>query len=298
MSLKGNKVAIDYCHDENQIIGYANKFSIDTGNLEASGALTPFKDSDRATEIVHKAGAGVPYEASINFGGDGIKIEEVEDPEETVEVNGRTFHGPITIIREWPLRGIAVCPYGADANTSTVFSGSDNTIEVKIMARKKKTDLPESETVLTETTTPETDEQTESVDSESANDTPEEDGDTPPVETGEDVAPAAETSDGDADIDPRTGKPMQHSEAKTGQDFLDRFGDSGGVWFAKGNTWEEAGALFEQQQADTIAALESKLSIRGGDGEPDPVPFSKGETSETGKTGMAGKIRIAGKKYT
>ena len=296
MALKGNKVAIDYIHDENQIIGYANKFAIDTGNLEASGALTPFKDSDRATEIIHKAGEGVPYEASINFGGDGIKVEEIEDPEETVKVNGRTFHGPITIIREWPLRGIAVCPYGADANTSTNLSGSQQEIEVSIMATKKKKNQEPDETVLTETATPETDEQTESVESESANDTPEEAGDTPAVETGEEAAPAAETSEEAADIDPRTGKPMQHSEAKTGQDFLERFGDDGGVWFAQGKTWEEAILLHELQQDAKIVELEKRLANRS-EGESSPVDFSKAEKSEVGKTGLAGKIRIAGKKY-
>jgi hypothetical protein len=92
--------------------------------MEVSGALVPYKENDRASEIIFKMGQGVPYESSINFGGDGIKVEEVPDGE-SVEVNGAQFSGPGIVIREWPLRGVAVCPYGADMNTnSNTFSTS------------------------------------------------------------------------------------------------------------------------------------------------------------------------------
>lgn len=38
---------------------------------------------------------------------------------EIAPVNGYDFEGPGVIIREWPLRGVAICPYGADANTES-----------------------------------------------------------------------------------------------------------------------------------------------------------------------------------
>ena len=124
MQLHKPRIPIDYVHDSKEIVGYLNKFETETGDLVTSGALTPFKDSDRATEIIFKSRAGVPYEASINFGGDGIKIQEVNAGELTM-VNGSEFEGPGVVIREWPLRGVAVCPYGADMNTdSTVLSGN------------------------------------------------------------------------------------------------------------------------------------------------------------------------------
>jgi hypothetical protein len=68
MKLHKSRLAVDYCHDDKEIIGYLNKFDSTSGDLVTSGALIPFKDSDRATEIIHKMKAGVPYEASINFG--------------------------------------------------------------------------------------------------------------------------------------------------------------------------------------------------------------------------------------
>jgi hypothetical protein len=81
---------------------------------------------------------GVPYEASIFFGGDGIKIEEVGEGKMQT-VNGRQFDGPGVIIREWPLRGVAICPYGADQNTeSAAFAKGQTFTAVKVEPMRKE----------------------------------------------------------------------------------------------------------------------------------------------------------------
>jgi hypothetical protein len=139
MHLHKPRIPIDYLHDGNQVIGYLNKFDVASGDLVTSGALVPFKESDRATEIIHKSRAGVPYEASINFGGDGIKIEDVPEGH-TAQVNGFQFDGPGVIVREWPLRGVAICPYGADANTaSAVLSEKGKTFSASVIAAPEAT---------------------------------------------------------------------------------------------------------------------------------------------------------------
>src|SRR5690606_36622863 len=138
MRLSKQRVPIDYCHDDREVIGYANKFDSESGDLVVSGALTPWKENDRAAEIVHKQKAGVPYEASINFGGDGIVLERVSE-NMAVDVNGYKFAGPGVVVREWPLRGIAVCPYGADQNTSTTFSGAS-----EIAVQIREADMPKA----------------------------------------------------------------------------------------------------------------------------------------------------------
>jgi hypothetical protein len=144
MHLHKSRVAIDYVHDEKEIVGYLNKFDSSSGDLVTSGALVPFKDSDRATEIVHKMRAGVPYEASINFGGDGIKIEDV--PEGMVaQVNGYQFAGPGIIVREWPLRGVAICPYGADANTESASLSGDKSKTYTATVAKAEPNTKESD---------------------------------------------------------------------------------------------------------------------------------------------------------
>ncbi|MFA5423466.1 MAG: hypothetical protein WC374_06365 [Phycisphaerae bacterium] len=143
MHLSKSRIPIDYVHDSKEIVGYLNHFDTASGDLVTSGALVPFKESDRATEIIHKSRAGVPYEASINFGGDGIKVQEVGEKEIT-EVNGAQFEGPGIIIREWPLRGVAICPYGADANTSSsVLAENSKTFSASVVsAPEAKTKEP------------------------------------------------------------------------------------------------------------------------------------------------------------
>ena len=113
-----NRLPIDYAHNDSEVLGYLNHFDSSSGDLIASGAIIPFTEQDRASEVLFKMGEGVPYEASIFFGGDGIKLQQLAEGEVS-PVNGYDFEGPGVIIREWPLRGVAICPYGADAHTES-----------------------------------------------------------------------------------------------------------------------------------------------------------------------------------
>ena len=131
------RLTIDYAHNDNEVLGYLNHFDVTGGDLIASGALTPWRDDDRASEVIFKMREGVPYEASIFFGGDGIKIEEI-DENMVAQVNGREFAGPGVIIREWPLRGVAICPYGADQNTEASALAHGETVAVKMVATQAK----------------------------------------------------------------------------------------------------------------------------------------------------------------
>lgn len=115
------RITMDYNHDPNQIVGFANKTNTDDEGLHLSGTIVSVHKEDRADTIMKQSEAGVVFEASIFFGGDGIKVEEVADGQVT-QVNGAQFAGPGIVIREWPLRGCAICPYGADANTHSKFS--------------------------------------------------------------------------------------------------------------------------------------------------------------------------------
>lgn len=144
-SVSRGRVAIDYGHDAAKPIGYANRFETDTGDLVASGALTPVAEDDAASRVLKQAAAGIPFEASINFGGTGVEIEQVEENTTTM-VNGYEFAGPGVVVRKWPLRGIAVCLYGADQYTSTEFSKSEDVAvtfieEESAMAATDKVDV-------------------------------------------------------------------------------------------------------------------------------------------------------------
>lgn len=243
MHLHKPRLCIDYCHEEDELIGYLDRFETGSGDLVASGELVPYQENDRASEIIFKAQNGVPYEASIDFGGTGIKIEDLGE-NHSAEVNGYTFEGPGVIVREWPLRGVAVCPYGADQETSsklsrdreipvTVFSQKDPTMSI---ADKQKQEAAEK--LAAEKA------KKEAADKLAADKLA---ADNLAAEKLAAEKLAAEKLEQEAGTPP----------APTGQDFLDAYGDKGGVWFAQGKTFEEAGQLHVEQLAAEVATLKN-----------------------------------------
>jgi hypothetical protein len=265
MQLHKSRLPIDYAHDVKEVIGYLNKFDVEDGDLVTSGALVPFKDTDRATEIVHKMAAGVPYEASINFGGDGIKVQDV--PEGTVaEVNGYTFDGPGCIVREWPLRGVAVCPYGADMNTESAGAFSNKQVFSASVVSEP------------EATTEEGSEMSESVEVEAPVEAPEveqeeaqEVEDT--VETEEAEEPTVELTEDPVEADAPVEAPAELSR----DDFLkitDQFGaEIAAQTVRDGGSYETALKLHADALTEENATLKTQVAelSAGRDGAPAPV---------------------------
>ena len=139
MQMAGDRIPLDYNHDSKEIIGFAELKS--TGDaLELNATIVPY-ESDRGAEIIHKLGAGVPYQASIDYTPtkpDEILYEYIDENEVT-QVNGKEFQGPLTVVRKWILHGLAICPHGADSDTSVKAQQSkntDNKTEVSIMENK------------------------------------------------------------------------------------------------------------------------------------------------------------------
>jgi len=127
-------VPIDWLHTP-EMLGFLNEFSTD-GDLRCRGALIPYGEDDIVHKIAGKVRGGVPYEASIDFRG-SIRIEELDAGMEA-EVNGYTVQGPATIFREWTLRGVAICPYGADPNTRTELAESDDQLQLSVTRIRKE----------------------------------------------------------------------------------------------------------------------------------------------------------------
>jgi hypothetical protein len=235
MRLEKKRVAIDWNHDPDEIIGYLNHFDISSGDLMASGALVPYKENDRATEIIFKAAQGVPYEASISFPGGDQAIETVGEDEE-VEVNGQKFTGPGVIFREWTLRGVAICPYGADHRTSTDLADEATSFSVRVL---NPSNLSEGE--IEEITM---DAETEKV--------------VDAVETAEDVAEQAETKEEGAEV--VEAKTAEQLRAEEGQRFMDAFGSEGAMMFAKGMTFDAARDQFTATLKTENAELKTKVA--------------------------------------
>jgi hypothetical protein len=253
MSLSKSRLPIDYCHNESEVMGFANKFETE-GQLVASGALTPFADGDRASEVIFKSREGVPYEASIFFDPAELVLEFVPQGM-AVPVNGFSFEGPGVVARKWTLRGLAVCPYGQDKNTNVEFSAGKT---------------PEVAVRFSETTPPSEEAAPAAVESEAVNDSPAAEAQ-PAVDaatTEDQLAPAAAPVEvvklGANDLD--------------GQAFLTAFGDQGGVWFAQGKKFAECQVLFAQQLAADRERLtkenqELRTQLSAIRGEREPVSF-------------------------
>jgi hypothetical protein len=265
------KLPIDYCHNDSEVMGYANKFETASGELVASGALTPFDDKDRASEVLFKSKEGVPYEASIYFDPDTIVLEYVPQGM-SVAVNGYQFEGPGVIARQWTLRGIAVCPHGYDRNTSVEFKDGDSPeVAVKFTdaqpTAEQGTPAEVAVTEITEETPAEVDTTVEAV-------VPETPAEEEPVTTPTPTVEAATAL----------------SRASDGKKFLTAFGAKGGVWFAEGKTFEESQTLFTQELQTEVkqlqeknTELQTKLTARRG--EKSPVSFqveapSKGDGTQ------------------
>ncbi len=131
MELLKPRVPLDYCHDPAEIIGFAEGWETESGNLTCSGTLLT-AESPRAAEVAAMSRAGVPYEASISF--QPLAIEELSE-RQVATVNGRQVEGPAAIVRRWQLRGLAVCPRGADPNTRTELAEAGE-IEVTILSKE------------------------------------------------------------------------------------------------------------------------------------------------------------------
>ena len=110
-------IPVDYCHDVNEPIGYADKFNTTTGDLVISGSVESIEAGDEAAKLIAKSRRGIPYQASIYFDPFSMVVEFVPEGM-NANVNGRDVAGPVVIARQWTLRGVAICPHGHDVGTS------------------------------------------------------------------------------------------------------------------------------------------------------------------------------------
>lgn len=283
MKTSGPTLPLDYCHHCDEVVGFSDKQDVTSGELVMSGQLVPFTATDRASEVLHKGENKVPYQASITFDPGSLVIEEVPSGM-SASVNGNIMEGPLTIFRQWTLLGAAVCPYGMDSNTSVQFSAQDQAeVEVDYVGEQAAEPAEKPAEVVPEVKpeeTPTTELAAEEVKPEA---TPEV---TPEVEvTPAEVPPTTELTAEKPILPPASGK-----------QFLEAFGDKGGVWFAEGKTFEEARTLFTKSLQDQIGELAGQVSslkktnaeqaalLTANRGETSPMTFSSAEETVAPKS--------------
>jgi hypothetical protein len=262
MTLAGDRVMIDWLHTE-EAMGYASKFDTTTGDLVVSGELVSFREDDRAAEVAFRGPKGVPYEASIFFDPyNGLRIEEVA-PGVTTVVNGQQIVGPAVVFRQWLLRGVSVCPYGADPNSATMFARkTDNQITVTMFSAEGEA---MSQNAATKT------------DPKAA------DTATPPSTPATQMAatPVTQPAIPATPADPRAQFAVELKRYTTA------FGaENGSKWLAEGKNFEEACELHLAATNTQLAARDKEIGelkarlAAVNTGEPEPVSFSAAEKKE------------------
>lgn len=258
-----DRIPLDWCHWYDLNVGYADEIKPDkkTG-LTVGGMIVSTRDDDMAAEILARGRAGVPYEASIDF--HGPKRIEIVPEGATAKVNGYSLEGPAVIFREWPLKAVAVCPFGADGGTRTQFSrdrgqAHDEPAEVEVTLFSEQAPMAK---------------------------------DAATKDSKDTSAPAGETQlSGQQPTPPAAAQPAAGDPkaefAATLKKFTEKFGaDSGAKWAVEGKTYEEALELHNVQLAEQakaageakdkeIEALKEKLGAVDR-GEPSALSFSEG----------------------
>ena len=120
----------------------------------------------------------------------------------------------------------------------------------------------------------------------------------PKDQTPEEVTPVA------ADPTPSESTPVEQSQT-SGQQFLESFGDQGGIWFAQGKSFEQAQQLYLSAVQAEVEALkksnsELQAQLTANRGEAAPVTFQAEQTPEqkaiedlTFKVGSTGLAKFA-----
>jgi len=94
-------------------IGHSDAVRVEAGQLIATGVVS--RDTPAAKEVVVSSKNGFPWQASINASVD--QFEFVAENKQVI-VNGRTFDGPVNVVRKATLGEISFVDLGADGKTS------------------------------------------------------------------------------------------------------------------------------------------------------------------------------------
>ena len=107
-------------HDPSQIVGHTESIEISANQIKAAGVVSG--SGPAAAQVVESSGKGFPWRASI--GAQVVESEFVEAGRE-VEANGRTFKGPVRLVRRSVLGEISFVPLAADDTTSAIAANKN-----------------------------------------------------------------------------------------------------------------------------------------------------------------------------
>jgi phage major head subunit gpT-like protein len=100
-------------HNSRQGVGHTQRVAVENGSLIAEGLVS--RDTSWARDVIRSGQNGFPWQASI---GAAVIDAQFIPNGQNVTVNGRTFDGPIHVVRKAVLKEISFVDNGADSSTS------------------------------------------------------------------------------------------------------------------------------------------------------------------------------------
>lgn len=121
LSIPAQSRPIRFGHDPLAGVGHTDSIRIEQGQLLASGVVS--RDTAAAREVVASSKNGFPWQASISASVD--EFEFVKEHQQVI-VNGRSFTGPLNVVRKSTLGEISFVDLGADGATTASVAAIAN----------------------------------------------------------------------------------------------------------------------------------------------------------------------------
>jgi hypothetical protein len=137
LAIDRQNIPIRLDHNPKQGVGHTHRVAIENGQVVAEGFIS--RDTSWARDVANSGSRGFPWQASI--GADILEAEFVPNGQ-SIQVNGRTFDGPLYVIRKSILKEISFVDSGADTHTSAqVAAQFDEDKTMKNETTEKEMDL-------------------------------------------------------------------------------------------------------------------------------------------------------------
>ena len=136
-------------HSSRQGVGHTQRVAVENGSLVAEGLVS--RDTSWARDVIRSGQNGFPWQASI---GAAVIDAQFIPNGQNVTVNGRTFDGPIHVVRKATLKEISFVDNGADSSTSARIAASNKEQSSMTPGTQTTITAPAPATPSTETTPP------------------------------------------------------------------------------------------------------------------------------------------------
>ncbi|NLF32562.1 MAG: hypothetical protein GX591_16935, partial [Planctomycetes bacterium] len=120
LALDRQDIPIRLDHNPRQGVGHTQRVAVENGQVVAEGLIS--RDTSWARDVAKSAANGFPWQASI---GAAVVDAEFIPNGHQVTVNGRTFDGPLHVVRKAVLKEISFVDSGADTSTSARIAAQE-----------------------------------------------------------------------------------------------------------------------------------------------------------------------------